>query len=83
VLSNFKEQEAIRAGMREAYHRKLQLEKSGILFINGKERYVIIRDGVLMLWTGPPVDTVILLLLLVSILSPKSNIDLSYQATTK
>lgn len=45
--------DAIEAGMREARDRPLEREKQGFLIINNKERWVIVRDGVLMLWTGP------------------------------
>lgn len=45
--------EAIEVGMREARDRVLEKEKDGFLFVNNKERFVIVRDGVLMLWSGP------------------------------
>lgn len=45
--------DAIEAGMREARDRPLEKEKQGYLLINNKERFVNVRDGVLMLWNGP------------------------------
>eukprot|EP01087_Luapelamoeba_hula_P017850 TRINITY_DN5666_c0_g5_i2.p1 TRINITY_DN5666_c0_g5~~TRINITY_DN5666_c0_g5_i2.p1 ORF type:complete len:1353 (-),score=156.14 TRINITY_DN5666_c0_g5_i2:55-3657(-) len=48
--------EAIEAGFREVKPVDVEMEKEGVIKLNGRDRYVIIRDGVLMIYSGTPIQ---------------------------